>query len=53
MNIIIKVVIAVVIGALVMGILDYFGLLNHSINALLGFLAGLLFFFGYDTPRRV
>ena len=48
MSILVKAVIAVVLGVLTAGLLNYFGVLNHSLNSLIGFLVALLFFFGYD-----
>lgn len=42
MSIILKVVLAVVVGLVVTGLLDYFGVLNHSLNVLLGFVAAIV-----------
>jgi len=48
MNIILKALIAIILGVLTTGLLNYFGVLNDSLNTLIGFLVALLFFFGYD-----
>lgn len=48
MNFLLRIVIAVIIGVLVAGLLNYFKVLEPSLNALIGFLAALLFYFGYD-----
>lgn len=54
MSTILRIVLAIVIGVLVTGLLDYFGVLTHALNVLLGFVAALLFYFGYpDAPRRI
>lgn len=51
MSTIVKLVLAILVALIVMGLLDFFGLLNHSLNVLLGLAAGLLFFFGYHQER--
>lgn len=48
MSLIIRIVVAIVVGLIVTGVLNYFGLLNASLNSLLGFLAGLVTFFSWD-----
>lgn len=48
MTLILRVVAAIVVGLIVTGLLDYFGVLTHSLNALLGFLAALVTFFSWD-----
>lgn len=48
MNLILRIVVAIVVGLIVTGVLDYFGILTHSLNALLGFLAGLVTFFSWN-----
>lgn len=48
MNLVLRVVLAVVVGLLVTGVLNYFGVLNSQLNALIGFLAALVTFFGWD-----
>lgn len=49
MNWILKVVLAVVVGVLVTSILDWLGVLNTTINALLGLLAALIVYFNSPT----
>jgi hypothetical protein len=46
MDLIIKIVIAVLIALVVTGLLNFFDLFNASLNGLLGVLAGLFYFFG-------
>ncbi len=48
MNLLVKAVIAIILGVLTAGLLNYFGVLNENLNSLIGFLVALLFFFGYD-----
>lgn len=48
MNGLLRILLAIVIGVLVTGLLEYFGVLNHGLDALLGVVAALLFYFGYD-----
>jgi hypothetical protein len=40
--------VAVIVGVIVTAILDYFGLLTPQINTLLGVLAAIVTYFGYD-----
>jgi uncharacterized membrane protein YeaQ/YmgE (transglycosylase-associated protein family) len=53
MNFIIRIILAIVVGVLVTSLLDYFGVFNTHINALLGVVAALVFYFGYHeiNPR--
>lgn len=48
MSLVIRIVVAIVVGMLVAGVLNFFGLLTPQLNALLGFLAALLTFFSWD-----
>lgn len=48
MSLVLRVIVAIVVGLLVAGVLDYFGLLTPHLNALLGFLAGIVTFFSWD-----
>lgn len=48
MNLVLRVILAIVVGLLVAGVLDYFNVLTPHLNALLGFLAALVTFFGWD-----
>lgn len=50
MSWIVKVLLAVVVGLVVAGVLNYFGVLNHSLNALLGVLAAILTYFQAPWP---
>lgn len=54
MSLVLRIVVAIVVGLIVTGVLNYFGLLTPHLNALLGFLAGLVTFFGWDgvVPGR-
>lgn len=46
MNIILRIVFAMVLGFLATGLLDYFGLINHALNVLIGLAISLYVFFG-------
>ena len=48
MNAIVKAVIAILLGLIVAGVLDYLGVFSHRLNVLIGIAAALLFYFGYD-----
>jgi hypothetical protein len=48
MNLLLRIVFAVVVGMLVAGILRYFNVLNYSLDGLIGFVVGLAVFFGWD-----
>lgn len=48
MGLIVRIVVAILVALIVTGVLNYFGLLTPHLNALLGFLAGVVTFFGYD-----
>lgn len=48
MSLIIRVVVAVLVGIIVTGLLNYFQVLTPHLNSLLGFLAAVVMFFGYD-----
>lgn len=54
MTLVLRIVLAVVVGLLVTGLLDYFGILTHSLNALLGFVAAVVTFLTWDgaLPNR-
>jgi hypothetical protein len=42
----VRIVIAVLIALVVVGVLDYLAVLNHNLNVLIGILAGLVYYFG-------
>ncbi len=48
MALVIRVVVAILVGLIVTGLLNYFGVLDARLNSLLGFLAAIVTFFGYD-----
>ncbi len=54
MSLVLRIVAAILVGLIVAGLLDYFGLLTPHLNALLGFLAGIVTFFSWDgvVPSR-
>lgn len=45
MGAIVRILIAVLVGCLTTAILNYFGVLDSTINALIGLVAGLLVYF--------
>lgn len=53
MSVLVRAIIAILLGMLVTGILEYFNLLNRSLDVLLGVVVALVFFFGYGdiNPR--
>ena len=52
MNWILRIILAVLVGLLATGLLDWAGALNHGLNVLIGVILALLFYFGYpDNPR--
>lgn len=48
MSLVIRIVVAVLVGLIVTGLLDYFNVLNHGLNVLIGLLLALLTFWQYD-----
>lgn len=48
MILVIRIVVAILLGALVTGLLNYFGLLTPFLNGLIGFVLGLMVFANYD-----
>lgn len=56
MNLVIRIVVAILCGVIVTGLLDYFGLLTPHLNTLIGILVAILVFWQYDgtlPARRV
>lgn len=51
MNLVVRIVLAVLVGLVVSGLLNYFGVLNPSLNGLLGVIAAIVVFFGYGDRR--
>lgn len=45
MNLILRIVLAIVIGCVVTALLEYFGVLNHGLDVLLGVVAALVVYF--------
>lgn len=54
MSLIIRIIVAILVGLIVTGLLDYFGLLTPHLNALIGILVALVTFWQYDGsfPNR-
>lgn len=52
MNLILRIVFAIIAGVLTTGLLNYFGVLNANLNSLIGFLVALAVFFGADYGGR-
>lgn len=48
MNLLIRIVVAILVGLIVTGLLNYLGVLTATLNGLIGFLAALITFFSYD-----
>lgn len=44
MGLVLRIALAVLIALAVTLVLDFFGLLNHQINALIGIIAGVVYF---------
>jgi hypothetical protein len=42
---ILRILLAVIVGILATALLDYFGVLNHALNVLIGIVVGLLVYF--------
>lgn len=54
MNLIIRIIVAVIVGVIITGLLNYFGVLTTQLNTLIGVLAAILVFWQYDgTFHRV
>jgi hypothetical protein len=53
MNVILRILLAILAFALVVGLLDYFNLLNHSLNVLIGLIVAILAFLSWDGAYRV
>lgn len=56
MSLVIRIVVAILVGLIVTGLLNYFNVLNEHLNALIGLLAAIVTFFSYDGwtgARRV
>lgn len=51
MNFIVRVILAIVLGVLTTALLDFFGVLNAHINALIGVVVALVFYFGYPNEH--
>jgi len=47
MNTLVKAVVAIVIGMIVTGVLEYFNLLNQNLDILIGIVVALVYFFSY------
>lgn len=53
MNWLLRVLLAIVVGVLVCAILDWLGVLTTTINALLGVVAALVTYFGWNGTHPV
>lgn len=54
MNFLLRLLLAVLVGVLITGLLDFFGVLNHGLDVLIGFIVALVFYFGYPNgPAQV
>lgn len=56
MNLVVRIVVAVLAGLITSGLLNYFNVLNAHLNGLIGFLVAIVVFFNYDGTfgsRRV
>lgn len=48
MSFIVRILLAILLGVLATSLLDWLGVLTHTINVLIGVIVALAFYFGYD-----
>lgn len=48
MSLVLRIVLAVLAGAIATGLLNYFGVLTAQLNALIGIVVAILVFFSWD-----